>query len=51
MSLNKPKWVLMSSNDPKYVQNDPIWAENGSKWTLMSQNELKSAQASLSEPK
>ena len=41
----------MSSNGPKYVQNDPIWAENGPKWALMSLNECKSAQISLNEPK
>ena len=41
----------MSSNDPKYVQNDPIRAQNGPKWALMSLNERKSAQMSLNKPK
>ena len=31
----------MISNDPKYVQNDPIRAQNGPKWTQMSLNESK----------
>ena len=33
----------MSSNYPKYVQNDPILAQNGIKWDQMSENERKSA--------
>ena len=26
-SQNGPKWALMSSKDPKYIQNDPKWAQ------------------------
>ena len=29
MSLNEPKWAWMSSIDPKSVQSDLIWAQNG----------------------
>ena len=41
----------MSSNDSKYVQNDPIWAQNGSKWAQTSLNERKSTQMSLNTSK
>ena len=35
-SQNGPQWALMSSKDPKYIQNDPIWAPNRPKWAQMS---------------
>ena len=35
----------MSSKGPKYIQYDPIWAQNGPKWAQMSKpiNELRIA--------
>ena len=41
----------MSSSDSKYVQNHPIWAQNGPKWAQMSLNERKSLHMSLNKPK
>ena len=39
----------MSLKDPKYIQNDPIWAQNRLKWAQMSKR--KSAEKSLNELK
>ena len=39
----------MSSKDPKYIQNDPIWAQNRPKLGHMSTP--KEAQMSLNELK
>ena len=30
-AFNSNPWAYMSSNDSKYVQNDPTWAQNGTK--------------------
>ena len=38
---NRPKLALMSSEDPKYTQNDPLWPQNKPKWAQMSLNEFK----------
>ena len=42
MALNEP-------NGSKYVQNDPIWAQNGPKWLQMTKS--KWAEKSLNELK
>ena len=58
MSLNKPEtsWANLidfnkpkSSVDPKYIQNDPIWAQNELKWAKMTR--LRWAEKSLNELK
>ena len=58
MSLNKPEtsWTNLidfnkpkSSIDPKYIQNDPISAQNEPKWAKMTR--LKWAEKSLNELK
>ena len=48
-SQNGSKWTLMSSKDPKYIQNDPIWAQNRPKWAQMSKP--KKAEKSLNDLK
>ena len=45
IDLNKPK----SSIDPKYIQNDRIWAQNEPKWAKMTR--LKWAAKALNELK
>ena len=45
IDLNKPK----SSIDPKYIQNDRIWAQNEPKWAKMTR--LKWAEKSINELK
>ena len=48
MNLNESK---RTQKNPKYVNKDPIWAQNGPKWTQMSKpkNELKGAQVTSNE--
>ena len=45
IDLNKPK----SSIDPKYIQNDRIWAQNEPKWAKMTR--LKWAEKSINKLK
>ena len=58
MSLNNPEtsWMNLtdlnkpeSSINPKYIQNDHIWAQNEPKWAKMAR--LKWAEKSLNELK
>ena len=51
-SRNGPKWVQKRLINPKYNQNDPIWAQNGPKWAQMTKilNKLKRDKISSNEP-
>ena len=47
MKVNRSKWAWKSSKDPKYIQNDPIWAQYLPKWTQIIK--FKWAEESLNE--